>query len=93
MQLYITWDMLKTWTSIDIQQWVGQNFDNPGNTMSLIVQIRGLFDSFYNWFEKVNLTIYCYLKDTAENTYRPQLEVDTVGTPLFAHIQISLSPS
>lgn len=38
---------------MDMQQWVGRDFDNPRNAILVTGQIHGLFDSFYIWFEKV----------------------------------------
>lgn len=50
----VTWDLLRTWASVDIQQWVGENINDPGNAILLSAQFHKHFDNFRIWFEKVS---------------------------------------
>jgi len=52
--------MLRTWASVDIEKWVGDHINVPGNAILLASQFHKHFAAFRLWFEK----------DAAPNTYK-----------------------
>ncbi|KIM42453.1 hypothetical protein M413DRAFT_134409 [Hebeloma cylindrosporum] len=77
-----TWGLLNTWTSIDIQEWVRQNANSPGNAILLAPDVRALLENFYLWLDKV--------EDVAdsENSYRLQVDPRWVALVHLYHGRI-----
>lgn len=45
--------MLRTWALVDIEKWVGDHINDPGNAILLASHFHKHFGAFRLWFEKV----------------------------------------